>query len=393
VPETFDFTTVQDRLAWSAGKWEKYRGRDVIPLWVADMDFAAPPAVQKALAQHVAHGIYGYTIAPRELSAQLAGDYRKRYDWAIDPQWIVWLPGLVLGLNLAVKTCCAPGEAAISFSPIYPPFLAAPKAQGRKLVDVPLKPLNAHATEFAIDFAALEKAVITMPETRLLLLCHPHNPIGRLFSHAELEQLAEFCARHDLYVCSDEIHADLILDGRTPHLPFGKVLSEHFPELFKRLITLHSPSKTYNIAGLGISWAVIPDPLLRQRFRRAMQKLVPDPCSFGFTALQAILADDDEWRQALLAQLRENRDKASAALERMGLPHTHPQVTFLTWIDARQLASRVGNPAQWLEEHGAGLSDGSDFGRPGFLRLNFALPPALLDEALKRMERAVASLP
>ena len=391
--QSFDFSSIQDRLAWSATKWEKYRGREVIPLWVADMDFAAPPAVQQALARQVAHGNYGYMNAPRDLAAQLAADYQRRYGWAIEPEWIVWLPGLVLGLNLAVKTCCAPGEAAISFSPIYPPFLGAPKAQGRTLVDIPLKPVNAAETEFVIDFTALEAALRATPGIRLLLLCHPHNPIGRLFSRTELQQLADFCSRHDLYVCSDEIHADLILDGQTPHLPFGKHLSEHAPELLKRCITLHSPSKTYNIAGLTIAWAVIPDPALRQRFRKAMQKLVPEPCSFGFTALQAILADDDSWRQALLAQLRENRDKVSAALVRMGLAHTHPEVTYLTWIDARSLAARVGNPALWFEEHGAGLSDGADFGRPGFLRLNFALPPVLLDEALTRMKRAVAGLP
>jgi cystathionine beta-lyase len=392
VPATFDFTSIQDRLAWSASKWEKYRGREVIPLWVADMDFAAPPAVQAALARHVAHGNYGYMNAPRELAAQLAADYQRRYAWAIEPEWIVWLPGLVIGLNLAVKTCCAPGAAAICFSPIYPPFLAAPKAQGCTLVDVPLQPLNAAETEFVIDFPALEAALRATPDSRLLLLSHPHNPIGRLFSRTELEQLADFCVRHDLYVCSDEIHADLILDGQTPHLPFGKLLGEYAPELLPRCITLHSPSKTYNIAGLTIAWAVIPDPGLRRGFRKAMHKLVPEPCSFGFTALQAILADDDAWRQALLAQLRENRDKVSAALQRMGLAHTHPEVTYLSWIDARALAARVGNPARWFEEHGAGLSDGTDFGRPGFLRLNFALPPLLLDEALARMEHAIASL-
>lgn len=392
---TFDFTTVQDRLAWSATKWEKYRGRDVIPLWVADMDFAAPPAVQQALARHVAHGNYGYMNAPDELAPQLAEDYHQRYGWDIQPEWIVWLPGLVLGLNLAVKTCCAPGEGAISFSPIYPPFLGAPKAQGRRLIDIPLKPTNGAGTAFAIDFDALEQAVSAPSDTgaaRLLLLCHPHNPIGRLFTRSELEQLAEFCARHELYVCSDEIHADLILDGHTPHVPFATVLAEHSPELFNRSITLHSSSKTYNLAGLTIAWAVIPDPTLRQRFRKAMQKLVPEPCGFAFTALQATLSDGEEWRQALLAQLRENRDKVSAALDRMGLAHTHPEVTYLTWIDARELTSRVGNAASWFEGHGAGLSDGTAFGRPGYLRLNFALPASLLDQALTRMEQALAGL-
>ncbi|MBF7728917.1 MalY/PatB family protein [Pseudomonas sp. N040] len=392
--QAFDFSSVADRLAWSASKWEKYRGRDVIPLWVADMDFASPPSVQRALAAHVAHGNYGYMNAPRELPQQLAEDYRQRYGWTIEPQWIVWLPGLVLGLNLAVKACCAPGERVIAFSPVYPPFLHAAELQGRSPLNIPLQTSNAAGTEFAIDFAALEQAVSAadQPAARLLLLCHPHNPIGRLFSRAELDQLAAFCERHDLYVCSDEVHADLILDGHTPHLPFARVMAERSPALLQRSITLHGPGKTYNLAGLGIAWAIIPDSALRQRFRAAMQRLVPEPCGFSYTALQATLGDAEDWRQALLAQLRENRDKVSAALERMGLAHTHPQVTYLTWIDARALAGRVGNPGRWFEEHGVGLSDGTAFGSPGYLRLNFALPPVLLDEALARMQRAIDSL-
>jgi len=403
-----DFNTVHDRLAWSASKWEKYRGKDIIPLWIADMDFPVAPPIQAAMAAHVAHGNFGYTSVPRDLPPLLVDDHRRRYDWSVSPEWIVWLPGLVLGINLAVKTCCAAGEKAISFSPIYPPFLHAPGVQGRGLIDVPLRPSNAAGTEFAIDFAALEQAISATSNaerrdltehgdsneaaTRLLLLCHPHNPIGRLFSRAELDQLAEFCERHDLYVCSDEVHCDLILDGKTPHIPFARVMAERSPALLKRSITLNGPGKTYNIAGLGIAWAIIPDPDLRRRFRAAMQKLVPDACCLGYTALQAAFRDGEPWRQELLARLRDNRDRVSAALDRMGLPHTHPEVSFLTWIDARELASRVGNAARWFEQHGTGLSDGSDFGRPGYLRLNFATPPALLDEAIRRMEAAMAGL-
>ena len=392
--EAFDFSSMPDRLQWSATKWEKYRGRDVNPLWVADMDFAAPPAVQRALVAHVAHGNYGYMSVPRDLPQQLADDYRQRYGWAIEPQWIVWLPGLVLGLNLAVRACCAPGEGVIAFSPVYPPFLQAAEIQDRRALNIPLKTTNASGTEFAIDFDAMEQAVAGSSQSpvRLLLLCHPHNPIGRLFSREELEQLAAFCERHDLYVCSDEVHADLILDGQTPHMPFARLLAERSPALFTRCITLHGPGKTYNLAGLGIAWAIIPDSGLRQRFRKAMQKLVPEPCGFSYTALQATLRDGEPWRQALLAQLRANRDKVSAALDRMGLAHTHPEVTYLTWIDTRELALRVGNPASWFETQGVGLTDGAAFGSPGYLRLNFALPAALLDEALARMQRAIDSL-
>ena len=401
----FDFTTAHDRLTWSSTKWEKYRGKDIIPLWIADMDFPVAPAIQSAVAAHVAHGNFGYMSAPQNLPQLLIKDHRQRYDWAVEPEWIVWLPGLVLGINLAVKTCCAPNEKAISFSPIYPPFLNAPGLQGRNLVDVPLKPTDSAGIHFEIDFATLEQMMsvkanggdhaehgdgIELSAPRLLLLCHPHNPIGRLFRRDELDQLAAFCEKHDLYVCSDEVHCDLILDGKTPHVPFARVMAERSPALLKRTITLHGPGKTYNIAGLGVAWAIIPDPTLRRRFRAAMQKLVPDACCFGFTALQAAFSDGEAWRQAMLAQLCHNRDRVSAALDRMKLPHTHPEVSYLTWIDARGLAAKVGNAASWFEQHGVGLSDGTDFGRPGYLRLNFAAPPGVLSEALTRMERAMA---
>jgi cystathionine beta-lyase len=388
----FEFDAVADRLAWSSTKWEKFRGQDVIPLWIADMDFPTAPAIQAAVAAHATHGNYGYMSPPRELSQLLIDDHADRYGWAVQPEWIVWLSGLVLGINLAVKTCCAPGERAMSFSPVYGPFLNAPGIQGRGLVDVPLRPTNEAGTEFSIDFDAIEVAMAAPDAPRLLLLCHPHNPIGRLYTPSELNRLAEICERHDLYVCSDEVHCDLILDERIPHVPFAKVLAERSPRLLARTITLHGPGKTYNIAGLGVAWAIIPDADLRQRFKASMGKLVPDPCCFGFTALKAAFEHGEPWRRALLAELRRNRDKVSAALDRMGLPHTHPEVSYLTWIDARALAAKVGNPAAWFERHGVGLSDGSDFGRAGYLRLNFAAPASLLEEALDRMERALAEL-
>jgi cystathionine beta-lyase len=395
----FDFTIPPDRLNWSSTKWERYRGRDVIPLWIADMDFSVSPAIRSAVAAHVAHGNFGYMSAPRDLARLLVEDHRRRYGWSVEPDWIVWLPGLVLGINLAVRTCCGPDEKAISFSPVYPPFLSAPGLQGRGLIDVPLKPVNAAGTEFEIDFDALESAMAhrgaldaAPAPARLLLLCHPHNPIGRLFTRAELDRLAAFCERHDLYVCSDEVHCDLILDGNTPHSPFARVLAERSPRLLERSITLHGPGKTYNIAGLGVAWAIIPDPDLRGRFRAAMQKLVPEPACFGFTALRAALLEGEPWRREVLAQLRSNRDLVSAALDHMGLAHTHPEVSYLTWIDARAVACKVGNAALWFEQHGVGLSDGAEFGRPGYLRLNFAAPPGLLSKALDRMSGALASL-
>ncbi len=394
----YDFQTVRDRTAWSSTKWMKYAGRDVIPLSLADMDFATAPSIQEAVAEHVASGDFGYMSAPDGLAQLLVDDHRRRYGWHVDHHSIVWLSGVVLGLNLAVKTCCGPGEGTLVLSPIYPPFLRAPGVQGRGLINVPMKEVETAGIEFAIDFDALERAVTAQTseqgqvgKVRLLMLCHPHNPIGRLFTRAELDQLADFCERHDLYVCSDELHCDLILDERASHIPFARVAQARSPALVERMITLHGPGKTYNTAGLGIAWAIIPNAELRRRFQASMQKLVPDPCCLGFTALRAAFLNAEPWRRALLTQLRINRDRVSVALDGMGLPHTHPEVSFLTWIDARAIATKAGSAAAWFERYGVGLSEGADFGRPGFVRLNFAVPEALLTEALARMQAAVAA--
>jgi cystathionine beta-lyase len=382
------FDVVSDRLAWSATKWEKYRGRDVIPLWIADMDFTSAPAIQAAIAAQVARGNYGYMSTPRELTQTLIDYHQKHYDWKIEEDWIVWLPGLVLGINLAVKACCQKGEKAISFSPAYPPFLNAPGMQERELLNIPFIQRPGTTLEYDIDFARLEVSITS--DTKLLQLCHPHNPLGRIYSREELDHLAELCSRFHLYVASDEVHADLILDGTTRHIPFAVALAAHSSELLARSITISGPGKAYNLAGIGIGWAIIPDPLLRTRFHDAMQKLVPDPSCFGYSALQAALTDAEDWRQDMLAYLRQNRDLVSAALDRMGLPHTIPQATYMTWIDARSLVEKVTRIAPYFEKHGVGFSDGADFGRPGYIRLNFACPRSVLEEALARMEHAVS---
>jgi cystathionine beta-lyase len=387
----FDFDSGGDRLQWSSTKWEKYRGRDVIPLWIADMDFATAPAIQQAVMAQAADGNFGYMAAPRDLGSDLATYYLKHYAWAIDPEWIVWLPGLVLGLNLAVRACCAEGESALTFTPVYPPFLHAARLQGRASIEVPLRattdPDAPLRLRYDIDFEALAAAL--RPDTRLLLLCHPHNPVGRVFDTESLRRLAEICIAHDLFVCSDEVHCDLILDGDLRHLPFAAAMEAVRAGAAARSITLHSPGKVFNLAGLGVAWALIPDPALRRRFRSAMARLVPDPSCFGFTALQAALREGEPWRQALLAHLRCNRDALSATLDELGLPHTHPEATFLTWIDARGL-NQGREPAAWFEARGLGFNEGADFGAPGFVRFNFAVPRPLLDEALARLRRAVA---
>ena len=233
----------------------------------------------------------------------------------------------------------------------------------------------------ALPISALEAAVT--PATRLLLLCHPHNPVGRVWRADELAKLAGFCQRHDLYVCSDEIHCDLILDADKRHTP----LALAHPELASRCMTLMAPSKTYNIPGLGCSFAVIQDPALRARFAEAMHGIVPDVNVLGLVAAEAAYREGEPWRRAALDVLRARRDRVEQAVADMpGLSTTHVEATYLAWIDARGL--KVTDPAEFFEQAGVGLSNGVDFGAPGWVRLNFACTAETLETALARIRRA-----
>ena len=376
----FDFDRVLERRGGDSLKWNKYAGRDVLPLWVADMDFAAPPAVLAALESRVAQGCLGYSVPWPGLISSVLDYMRQEYAWEVAPEWLVWLPGLVTGINLA---CCAVPGGVLTATPIYPPFLSAPEFSGRELLRVQLVENDGR---WGWDFAALEQAVTA--ETRLLLLCHPHNPVGRAWTADELAELAEFCQRHDLTVCSDEIHCDLILDAGRRHLPLAALNAD----MAARCITLMAPSKTYNIPGLGCSLAVIADPALRQRFRVVMRGIVPDVNTLGLVAAQAAYRDSADWRAALLAVLRRNRDRVEAAVAGMrGLRMGHVEATYLAWIDARGLG--VDDPAAFFEAAGVGLSRGNEFGLPGWVRLNFGCPLATLDAALARMRQACSARP
>jgi cystathionine beta-lyase len=242
-----------------------------------------------------------------------------------------------------------------------------------------------HDGHWGWDFAALEAALT--PETRLLLLCHPHNPVGRAWTLAELEAISYFCQRHDLLVCSDEIHCGLVLDGGGAHLPLACVDAN----IARRSITLMAPSKTYNIPGLGCAFAVIPDPALRRRFLAAMNGIVPHVNLLGLAACEAAYRDCDDWHAALINYLSANRDAVESAVAEMpGLAMTHVEATYLAWIDVRTLG--VEQPAAFFEAAGVGLSDGADFGLPGWLRLNFGCPRSTLDSALARMHAACAGV-
>jgi cysteine-S-conjugate beta-lyase len=375
----FDFDQLVDRRQSSSHKWNRYQGRDILPLWVADMDFRSPAAVIKALHQRVQHGIFGYTDPPAELSETIIAILARRYGWQVHPDWLVWLPGLVTGLNVACRAVGVAGDEVLTTVPVYPPFLTAPGNSRRRLRTVPLLRRGA---SWYFDFQALEQVVTE--RTRLFLLCSPHNPTGRVFSRGELEKLADFCLRHRLVICSDEIHADLVLDQEKAHLPTAS-LDE---EVARRTITLLAPSKSYNIPGLGFSYALIPDPRLRIAFRQAMAGIVPEVNLFGYTAALAAYRHGSDWLAALLDYLRGNRDLVTEAIARMpGLSVNRVEATYLAWIDTRE--AQIGEPAAFFEAAGVGLSDGAQFGGPGFVRLNFGCPRSTLEQALARMHRGV----
>ncbi|RUA00412.1 MAG: aspartate aminotransferase, partial [Deltaproteobacteria bacterium] len=293
------FDTPVDRRHTASAKWDRYRGTDILPMWVADMDFRSPPAVMDALHKRVDHGIFGYSRPSEDLVEAALAHFSARYGWTVDPKWLVWLPGLVTGINVACRAVGEKGDAVLSHMPAYPPFLSAPGHQERVRVTAPL--FNGRQ-RWEIDFDRMEQAVT--PRTRLLLLCNPHNPTGRVFTRNELLNLASFCEKHDLVICSDEIHCDLVLESNRPHIPTATLGDDPA----RRTITLMAPSKTYNIAGLGCSLAIIPDTALRKRFKTAMAGIVPDINLLAFTAARAAYRHGEPWRQALLAYLRQNRD-------------------------------------------------------------------------------------
>jgi cystathionine beta-lyase len=376
----FDFDTPPDRRGTASFKWDRYGERDVVPLWVADMDFASPPEVVAALHQRVAHGVFGYTHATDRLEAAVERSLALDYSWEVPIPWLVWLPGLVSGLNVVCRAVGRPGDDVATFVPIYPPFLAAPGHAQRSVVQVPL--VLSAAGRWEMDLELFERSLTA--STRLLLVCSPHNPVGRAWSKAELEALAEIALRHDLVIGSDEVHSGLVLDEDKRHIPMATL----GPEIAARTITLMAPSKTFNVPGLGCSFAIISNPSLRRDFCRAMEGIVPHVNLFGYEAAQAAYERGGPWLDALLAYLRGNRDLVEKEVRSLpGLRIAHVEATYLAWIDAR--SSGLADPAKDFEKAGVGLSDGAEFGAPGFVRLNFGCSRSLLAKGLARMRAAL----
>ena len=383
-----DFDRPPARRGSDSLKWQRYG--DALPLWVADMDFAAPEPVLAALHDRVKHGVFGYGAPPTELTEVLCARMAELYRWTVEPEQIVYLPGLVSGLNVVCRAVGESGDEVLVQAPVYPPFLTAPGQQERRLVTAELtaEP-RAGRLYYTFDDDAFKAAI--GPCTRLFILCHPHNPVGRAFDVEELRRLAMLCERHDLTICSDEIHCDLLFDGRH-HTPFATLS----PDIAQRCVTLMAPSKTFNIPGLGASFAIIQNPELRRRFQQALRGIVPDANVLGLTAALAAYQHGDAWLRDLLDYLAANRAFLVDAIDRTlpGLRTTVPEATYLAWLDCRE-TKIAGNPHRFfLERAGVALNDGATFGPggAGFVRLNFGCARATLAEALERMRAALATL-
>jgi cystathionine beta-lyase len=377
--DPFNFDNVVERRGTYSAKWDKYKEKNIIPLWLADMDFRSPPAVIEALHQRVEHGVFGYSRVPDELITVVLSMLQTSYGWEVKPEWLVWLPGLVTGLNVVCRAAAARGQEVLTAVPVYPPFLAAPRLSHRKLTTWPLM---REAGRWTFDFDRLESLIT--PRTRLFLLCNPHNPVGRVFTREELARLAIICDKYNLIICSDEIHCGLVLDPDKVHVPIATL----GPAIANRTVTFMSPSKTFNLPGLGCAFAVIPAKQWRERFRRAMAGIVPGVNLLSYIAALAAYRDGSNWHPTLLSYLRGNRDLVSQAIHRLpGLSMNHVEATYLAWIDTR--GAGIEEPGKFFEQAGVGLADGSAFGGPGFVRLSFACPQATLTEALTRMSRAM----
>ena len=379
----YDFTSFPDRRRTESVKWGVY-GKDVLPMWVADMDFISPQPVIDALKERVEHGIFGYPMISDELKQFVVERMETRYDWKITADDLIFVPGVVSGFNLVCQALSGGSGSMIMQTPVYPPFLAAPRNGGIDGITVDL--VQDRTGQYSIDFEAFEKAI--RPDTRVFLLCNPHNPVGRVFRKDELEKLAEICLRHNVAICSDEIHSDLIYGGYR-HIPIASLNAE----IEQKAVTLIAPSKTFNIAGLECSVIICRNKEIREKIEFARRGLLGHVNVLGLVAATSAYRDGGEWLEELLAVLQSNRDLLVRFIHEnlKGIKMSIPEGTYLAWLDCRGLTS-VKDPFKFfLDEAKVALNDGCEFGKAGegFLRLNFGCPEGMLIEAILRMKQAL----
>lgn len=386
--KNFNFDEVVERRGTDSSKWHRY-GEDVLPLWVADMDFRSPEPVLRALHERVEHGVFGYSIDSPQLKAIICDRMQRFYGWKVQPDDIVYLPGLVCGLNVVSRAIGQPGDGVLVTTPVYPPFLSAPTNQDRTLHAAQLAvSTQGNRLYYSVDYDAFRAAI--QPNTRLFSLCNPHNPVGRAYTPDELHHMADICLSHNLVICSDEIHCDLLLSG-TRHTPIAALA----PEIANQSITLFAPSKTYNLPGLGCSLAIIQNEELRKRVQKAAAGIVPHVNALGYVAAAAAYSECDEWLEALRAYLTSNRDYLLGYVGKH-LPQLHstaPEATYLAWIDCRASGIEGNVQKHCLHTAKVAFNDGAAFGTggAGFIRVNFGCPRSLLEDGLERLRTALTT--
>ncbi len=384
----YDFDTMPDRTGTSCIKWDylnEFFGKgDINPLWVADMDFKAPPEILDPIIERAKHGIFGYTAKPDGFYTAVMNWFSRRYNWQIKRDWIVATPGVVPGLNLAIQTFTEPGEGIIIQPPVYFPFEESIRLNGRKTLNNVLINDN---DRYVMDFEDLEKKAA---EARMLVLCSPHNPVGRVWTEDELKKVGNICMKHELMVFSDEIHADIIYKP-CRHIPTA--IADSY--LGKNTVSAYATSKTFNLAGLQLSVIVIPDKTLRDRFKASIAQLHMSMSNiFGITGTQAAYENGEQWLEQLLEYLWNNYKAVDRFLQEEveNVSVLKPEGTFLLWLDCRKLGLTDRELASlFVQKAGLGLSSGEMFGPggSGFMRLNTACPRENLINAMKALKKAL----
>ncbi|MFU1796802.1 MalY/PatB family protein [Paenibacillus azoreducens] len=371
-------------------KWDNMKHifgtSDALPMWVADMDFESPPSVIEALRQRVEHGVFGYTMQTDEYKQSIVDWMKQRHGWEIEPDWIVFCPGVVPALTFAVQAFTRAGDKVVIQPPVYPPFHSVVEDQGRELV---LNPLKYENGRYSLDLEGLEQILNNGP-IKMLILCSPHNPVGRVWEHEELEALIHLCARHGVLIVSDEIHADLVYAKNT-HTPLAKLSGD----AARRSIICTAPSKTFNIAGLNTSNIIIPDPDIRSAYQKTLEIYhVGTISALGSAATQAAYTGGGEWLDELLNYLQGNIDYALDYITKH-MPEIkayRPEATYLLWLDFRELGMTKNELSDFLlTKAKLALNKGTAFGvgGEGFMRMNIACPKDMVVEAMNRLDTAM----
>ncbi|MDR9425364.1 MAG: PatB family C-S lyase [Marinobacter sp.] len=362
---------------------------DVIPVWVADMDFAAPQAVTEALKARAEHPVYGYTLFPESLYQAMIDWFASRHGWSVERDHILMAPGVVPSLHAACMAYAEPGEGVIIQPPVYPPFFSSVRHSGREIIENPLV-LDASTGQYRMDLTHLEQCA-ARADARVLMLCSPHNPAGRVWTQDELEAVLAIARKHQLVILSDEIHCDLVFPDKPAHTMLASIAG---PD--DAIVTAVAPSKSFNMPGLGLSALVIPDPQLRKAMKQVFDSMHLPQCNpFSIAGFEAGYRDGGEWLDALMVYLQRNRDfvREQVVARLPGIQVSEPEGTYLMWLDCRELGlDDAGLKHFFVQEAGVGMNPGVSFGAQGsgFMRLNIGCPGAVLEEVIGRLENALS---